>query len=102
MVAGFNVNSAPVDVTVTRTQQNRGELLNMAKVGKEAVTTRPIRERRSASNFLGSNSEIARKLGEYYGSLLSDEVPDRFTKLLDRLAESEQEKQIGADGKAER
>lgn len=43
-------------------------------------------------HLLGANSEIARKLDEYYRSLLSDEVPDHLTQLLARLerAESEQ------------
>ncbi|BCH30364.1 hypothetical protein MesoLjLc_22940 [Mesorhizobium sp. L-8-10] len=45
-------------------------------------------------HLLGANSEIARKLDEYYKSLLSDEVPDHLTQLLARLerAESEQKK----------
>jgi hypothetical protein len=34
---------------------------------------------------LGPNSEIGRKLKQYYDELVSDEVPDRFAALLARL-----------------
>lgn len=37
----------------------------------------------------GSNSEIARKLRSYYGSLVTNEVPDRFTQLLSQLESAE-------------
>lgn len=37
------------------------------------------------SDLFGNNSEIARKLRSYYGSLVKEEVPDRFTELLSRL-----------------
>lgn len=40
----------------------------------------------------GSNSEIARKLRSYYGSLVSQDVPDRFTDLLSKLESAEAEK----------
>ncbi len=38
---------------------------------------------------LGSNSEIGRKLKQYYDDLVSDEVPDRFAQLLSQLASAE-------------
>lgn len=38
---------------------------------------------------LGANSEIGRKLKQYYDELVSDEVPDRFAQLLSRLEEAE-------------
>ncbi len=41
------------------------------------------------SETLGSNSEIGRKLKQYYDDLVSDEVPDRFANLLKQLEESE-------------
>ena len=41
------------------------------------------------SEAFGSNSEIARKLRSYYGSLVTDEVPDRFTQLLSQLESAE-------------
>lgn len=48
--------------------------------------------RRKAGNGadqLGPNSEIGRKLKQYYDELVSEEVPDRFTDLLRQLEESE-------------
>lgn len=71
----------------------------MTKLDKEGQGTRPATA--SASDLLGSNSEIARKLGEYYGSLISNEIPDRFAKLLDQLEGSEPANQAGTAKKAE-
>lgn len=42
------------------------------------------------SEALGPNSEIGRKLKQYYDDLVSDEVPDRFANLLKQLEEREQ------------
>jgi len=41
---------------------------------------------------LGANSEIGRKLKQYYDELVSDEVPDRFAQLLSQLERAEPEK----------
>jgi hypothetical protein len=38
---------------------------------------------------LGANSEIARKLKQYYDDLVSDEIPDRFADLLSKLERAE-------------
>lgn len=38
---------------------------------------------------LGANSEIARKLKQYYDDLVSDDVPDRFADLLSQLEQAE-------------
>lgn len=38
---------------------------------------------------LGPNSEIGRKLKQYYDELVSDEVPDRFAQLLSQLEKLE-------------
>lgn len=38
---------------------------------------------------LGSNSEIGRKLKQYYDDLVSETVPDRFQDLLKQLEERE-------------
>ena len=38
---------------------------------------------------LGTNTEIGRKLKQYYDSLVSDDVPDRFADLLRQLEDSE-------------
>lgn len=37
----------------------------------------------------GPNSEIGRKLKQYYDELVSDEVPDRFAQLLSQLERAE-------------
>jgi len=38
---------------------------------------------------LGSNSEIGRKLKQYYDELVTEEVPDRFADLLRQLEDRE-------------
>lgn len=38
---------------------------------------------------LGSNSEIGRKLKQYYDELVTDSVPDRFMDLLQQLETKE-------------
>lgn len=52
------------------------------------------RARAGGSDTLGANSEIGRKLKQYYDGLVSEEVPDRFAELLSQLekAESKQKK----------
>jgi len=52
------------------------------------------RRARGASGMdpLGPNSEIGRKLRQYYGTLVADEVPDRFAELLGRLESIENPK----------
>lgn len=42
----------------------------------------------SRTEPLGANSEIGRKLKQYYDDLVSEEVPDRFADLLRQLDES--------------
>lgn len=42
-----------------------------------------------AADSLGTNSEIGRKLKQYYDGLIADDVPDRFTQLLEQLAKSD-------------
>lgn len=44
---------------------------------------------RTKDDTLGPNSEIGRKLKQYYDGLISDDVPDRFTQLLNQLEEQE-------------
>ena len=44
---------------------------------------------KSAADPLGVNSEIGRKLKQYYDDLVSDEVPDRFAQLLAQLESAE-------------
>jgi len=45
--------------------------------------------RRLSADPLGANSEIGRKLKQYYDDLVSDEVPDRFAQLLSKLEQAE-------------
>jgi hypothetical protein len=49
----------------------------------------PPRRRNGSAEVLGANSEIGRKLKQYYDELVSDEVPDRFTHLLSQLERAE-------------
>jgi len=43
----------------------------------------------AASDPLGPNSEIGRKLRQYYDELVSEDIPDRFSRLLSELEEKE-------------
>ncbi|WP_315924899.1 NepR family anti-sigma factor [Mesorhizobium sp. SP-1A] len=45
--------------------------------------------RQLSGDPLGTNSEIGRKLKQYYDDLVSDEVPDRFAQLLAQLEQTE-------------
>ena len=54
---------------------------------------RPAADDKSASvaakDPLGPNSEIGRKLKQYYDGLVSEDVPDRFANLLSELEAAE-------------
>jgi Anti-sigma factor NepR len=43
------------------------------------------RDRPTSADLLGANSEIGRKLKQYYDELVADDVPDRFADLLRQL-----------------
>lgn len=45
--------------------------------------------RPAGADPLGPNSEIGRKLKQYYDELVSDAVPDRFSALLAQLENAE-------------
>lgn len=49
------------------------------------------RQRGNGSMNLGANSEIGRKLKQYYDDLVTEEVPDRFAELLRQLEAGENE-----------
>ena len=49
----------------------------------------------SATDPLGANGEIARKLKQYYDGLVSKEVPDRFAQLLSELEAAERAREEG-------
>ena len=57
----------------------------MEKLKSGAGTSR----RNGSADPLGANSEIGRKLKQYYDELVSDEVPDRFAQLLSQLEMAE-------------
>jgi hypothetical protein len=66
---------------------------------------RPAARRGSAkgggkADGLGPNSEIGRKLKQYYDELVSDEVPDRLIDLLKQLEKSEKAVPGGSKGDA--
>ncbi|MFC5992462.1 NepR family anti-sigma factor [Limoniibacter endophyticus] len=44
---------------------------------------------------LGANSEVARKLKQYYDELVTEEIPDRFADLLNQLEKVEMTKAKG-------
>ncbi len=45
--------------------------------------------RRNGADPIGVNSEIGRKLKQYYDGLVAEEIPDRFTQLLTQLEKVE-------------
>ena len=54
-----------------------------------AADGRSPRAKGSTTDPLGVNSEIGRKLKQYYDDLVSDDVPDRFSELLRELEQAE-------------
>lgn len=56
---------------------------------KDIAAEAANRRRPAVANPLGANSEIGRKLKQYYDDLVSDEVPDRFAALLSQLEQAE-------------
>ena len=44
-------------------------------------------------DLLGSNSEIAVKLRQFYTAIQEEKIPDKFLDLLDKLDKAEQESQ---------
>jgi hypothetical protein len=66
----------------------------MKDMTKTAVTGDKKRQEASGDHMLkgdplGANSEIGRKLKQYYDDLVSDDVPDRFAQLLSQLEQAE-------------
>jgi hypothetical protein len=66
--------------------KKQGETSPMTKQATGAVGAKT---RRNGNDPLGANSEIGRKLKQYYDELVSDEVPDRFADLLSQLEKAE-------------
>jgi len=69
----------------------KGQSKHMTRQTSGAASARPNRLRDGEP--LGANSEIGRKLKQYYDELVSDEVPDRFAQLLSQLEQAEPEQQ---------
>jgi hypothetical protein len=65
----------------------KGKIPTMMK--KPSAAEAATRRRPAAADPLGPNSEIGRKLKQYYDDLVSDEVPDRFAALLAQLEKTE-------------
>lgn len=61
----------------------------MKEMSKKQMAGAEGRRRNGDGNPLGANSEIARKLKQYYDDLVSDQVPDRFAQLLSQLENAE-------------
>ena len=68
------------------TGEYKGEMKDMTK---DILTGAAGRRRNGAGDPLGPNSEIGRKLKQYYDELVSDDVPDRFVQLLSQLEQAE-------------
>ncbi len=45
--------------------------------------------KQASADIIGANSEIGRKLRQYYDEIVSEEVPDRFAQLLKDLDQAE-------------
>lgn len=54
-----------------------------------AAAANGVKRAGNRADPLGSNSEIGRKLKQYYDDLISEAVPDRFQDLLRQLEERE-------------
>jgi hypothetical protein len=59
---------------------------------KDTAVEAGNRRRPVMADPLGPNSEIGRKLKQYYDDLVSDEIPDRFASLLSQLEQAEPRK----------
>ena len=65
----------------------KGKIPTMTK--KDTAVEAGNRRRPVMADPLGPNSEIGRKLKQYYDDLVSDEIPDRFASLLSQLEQAE-------------
>ena len=57
----------------------------------------PKSRRGGPADLLGPNSEIGRKLREYFTELEAPSVPDRFDALLSQLEKAEQSSKASSD-----
>ena len=61
----------------------------MKDMAKESLAGAEGRRRNGVGDPHGANSEIGRKLKQYYDELVYDDVPDRFAQLLSQLEQAE-------------
>ncbi len=73
--------------TLGMNRGKKGKIFTMTK--KDIAVGAATRRRPTSADPLGNNSEIGRKLKQYYDDLVSDEVPDRFAALLSQLEKAE-------------
>ncbi len=66
-----------------------GQMDGMAKEQGDPRAQGGKPRRNGSEKLLGSNSEIARKLGDYFKGIESEEVPDHFLQLLNQLDQTE-------------
>jgi hypothetical protein len=78
--------SVRLEICARRT--DRGLEHGRMRIMKNSTTAGGVRQG-TAGDPLGPNSEIGRKLKQYYDELVSDEVPDRFAQLLAQLEKTE-------------
>jgi hypothetical protein len=65
----------------------------MAKDNSAASGGQPRRS--NGADPMGVNSEIGRKLKQYYDGLVAEEIPDRFAQLLTQLEKVETSQKKG-------
>jgi len=83
-------------ITGYMVRRNRGEEISM----KPHLTAAAGGQKKSENqgDALGVNSEIGRKLKQYYDELVSEDVPDRFADLLRQLERSENQPSTAESG----
>jgi hypothetical protein len=54
-----------------------------------------VKRRGNGADPMGANSEIGRKLKQYYEEIVSEEIPDRFSLLLSQLEKAEASQKKG-------
>jgi hypothetical protein len=62
---------------------------------KESIAAHSAKRMNGSNDPLGVNSEIGRKLKQYYDDLVPDDVPDRFAQLLKDLEQAESAQKKG-------
>ena len=67
---------------------------------ERAAAANGLKRAGNRADPLGTNSEVGRKLKQYYDDLISEAVPDRFQDLLRQLEEREHADASAAAGVA--